>query len=109
MRLLAQTVSNVFGEVVPPSPVAAIGNGAKGINQVLYTGITLLYTISAVAFVFMFLISALQWIVSAGEKDKVSAAKKRMTWAVIGLTTLSLTYVFLRIFGRIVGFKLYGF
>ena len=107
ITLIAQTVNSVFGEVVPPSPVAAIGNGAVGINRVINNLITLMYTIAVIGVIFMVVWSSIEWIMSGGEKEKVASARKRLTWAIIGLAALALVFVFLRIVGSILGLKLY--
>jgi hypothetical protein len=107
ITLIAQTVNDVFGEVVPPSPVTAIGNGGAGINVVLNNIVSLFYTVGAVGFVIMFLYAAIEWIISGGEKDKIGSARKRMTWAVIGLAALSLTFVASRVIGGILGVPLF--
>jgi NADH:ubiquinone oxidoreductase subunit 6 (subunit J) len=109
MKLLAQqTVQQVFGSVTPPPEVANLAGkgGTGGINFILATAVQLIFAFGAIAVIFMLLIGGVQWIISGGEKEKVAEARKRITWAIIGMITLSLAFVTLTIIGKIVGFNI---
>lgn len=107
MILIADTASDTFGQIVPPSPVAALGPGGIGISRFINTSIELIYLVATIVFVFTFLLSGLQWIISAGDKDKIAAVRKRLTWALIGITFLALAFVMLRVLGGILGFNFF--
>lgn len=98
------SVDKVFGVITPPSFISRFGYGAVGINKVLNTIVNLIYSVSAIIVVFLFVISAVQLILSGGDKDRVGAARKRITYAIIGVVLLSLTFVILRVLGGILGF-----
>lgn len=100
-------LEKVFGRVTPPSPVAAIGFGAAGIGNFLTNVIILIYVVAAIVFVFMVVISAFQWIVSGGDKEKIAAARQRLTWAIVGITLLALAFVIINLIGQITGFKFF--
>jgi hypothetical protein len=51
----------------------------------------------------MILWGAVDWILSGGDKEKVSNARKRITQAIIGLVILSLVFVIMAIAGQITG------
>ncbi len=59
--------------------------------------ITLIFIFGAVAFLFMFLVGALQWILSGGDKGKVEAARGRITSALIGIVLLLSTYAIIKL------------
>lgn len=105
--VLAQSVSDVFGQVVPPDPIKNLGFGAKGLSNVLSKIIQLIYTVAAVLFVFMVIISAVQWILSGGDKEAVGNARKRLTYATIGIVLLAIAFVIIRVIGQITGFEFF--
>lgn len=49
---------------------------------------------------------ALDWILAGGEEAKVSAARKKMTGAVIGMALLAASVVIVEFIGMILGFSL---
>lgn len=108
-RLLAKSVSDVIGGITPPPQIQSLTSqgGAGGISFFLSRIIELIYTASAVIFVFMVLWSALQWIMSGGDKEKVGAAQKRLTYAIIGIVFLAVAFVIIRVIGEITGFSFF--
>lgn len=105
-----KTVNDVLGKIVPPSPIqpmAALG-GAGGLSFFLSRVVQLIYTGATLAFVFMILISAFQWIVSGGEKEAVAKARGRLINAMIGIMLLAFTFVFLNIISSITGFEFFA-
>lgn len=100
--------ASVFGTINPPSPIQDLVNqgGAKGLGTVIGNLITLIFNIAIILFVFMVIISALQWILSGGDKEKVASARNRLTYAVIGVVILGLTWVITRTVGDITGVPL---
>lgn len=110
MKYLADhnPIHTTFGEIVPPSPVAEIGSGKEGLAILLSKIVNIIYTVSAIVFIFMLLYAAFEWITSGGDKEKIESARNRITWAIIGIIILSLTFVFLRILGGITGFEFFS-
>ncbi|MFA5932635.1 MAG: pilin [Microgenomates group bacterium] len=109
-KLLAADFSNIIGTISPPAAIKPLVDqgGQGGLNTVLRNGITLIYQIAIVLFLLMILFSALQWIISGGEKEKIAAARGRLTSAVIGLVILGLAWVIVSVLGTITGIKLGG-
>ncbi len=106
MRYLAQqSVKDVFGEVNPPPELGGL-RGSAGINSILASIISLIFAVAAVVFIIMFLFSAVQMILSGGDKEALAKAKSRITWAIIGIVLLSLSFVIFRVLGFITGFKI---
>jgi hypothetical protein len=104
-----QDVKDIFGTVKPPAPVAAIpgATGAAQLSSFLTTIIQLIYVAAALAFLFMIVIGAFQWIISGGDKEKVANAQKRITHAIIGIVLLALAFVVIGIIGKITGFQFF--
>lgn len=104
-----KTAEGVFGQIPLPGPIANIPGltGAAKLSSVLSTGIVLLYIFGSIAFVFMIVWAAIRWITSGGDKEAVASARKRITWAIIGLILLSLAFLIIGIIGNITGFSLF--
>lgn len=104
-------VHNIFGTVEPPDALRPfIGGdqtGAAGISLFFNNLIVLIYIIAAVAFVFMLLWGALQWILSGGNKEALDGARRRLTHAIIGIILLAITFALLRVIGTFTGFTFF--
>lgn len=109
-NLIAANPESVIGTITAPSPIQGLveQGGAGGISTVLRNSIVLIYQVAIVLFLFMVIFSALQWIISGGEKEKVAAARGRLTSAVIGLVILGLAWVIANFVGTLTGIKLPG-
>lgn len=105
MKLLAADLKDIFGEVVPPEPVITLGRGNVGISKFLNQIILIIFTLAAVIFLFMLVFSALQWLTSGGDKEKIEKAKGRLTNAIIGIVLLSVALLLARIVGILTGFN----
>ncbi|MFA6005595.1 MAG: hypothetical protein WC775_03890 [Patescibacteria group bacterium] len=102
IRLLAQIGTNVLPGVSNNTPDALI-NVIKGLLTLAFVGggILLMYNL------FM---GALNWIQSAGEKDKLEKARKQITNSLVGFIILILVwFLFFAITSNILGiFQLTG-
>jgi len=107
---LADSLQDAFGTVAPPPQLKTLTDqsGAGGINIFLGKAITLLYEVAAVIVVFMVIFSAFQMITSGGEKEAVSKARNRLTYAIVGIVLLAFSFLILRVLGSILGFTLFG-
>lgn len=106
---IAGNFGDVIGTVKPPEVVNQLNkgdlNGETGVNALLSTGVSLFFMLATIAFVFMFIWGAYDFIISFGEKDSIGKARQKITWAVIGLIILSLSFVMFRVLERITGIK----
>lgn len=85
-------------------------NQAEGIVQTVVTNIiSIFFTVGGLGVVIYFVWGAVDWILSGGDKEKISNARKKMTNAIIGLVLLSLSYVIINIVGQVVGFNPLGY
>ncbi|HQL52581.1 MAG TPA: pilin [Candidatus Magasanikbacteria bacterium] len=53
------------------------------------------FLVAGVLAVFMIMVAGIQWLSSAGNQDKIGAAKKRIIGAIVGLLILALSYTIL--------------
>lgn len=102
------TIEGVIGQVNPPDAVARLGFGATGLSNFFNTATQLIYIVGGIIFVFMVIISALQWILSGGDKEAVAGARDRLTFAIIGIVILALAFVIIRVLGQITGFEFFA-
>lgn len=100
-------LDQALGKINPPIQVRNLGPGATGISNVLNNAIQIIYVIAGIIFIFMVVFSALQWIMSGGDKEKVGAARARLTYAIIGIVVLALAFVLIKIVGQITGFTFF--
>jgi hypothetical protein len=105
--LAATDPKEVFGTIDPPDAVSRIGYGNIGLNTFLSNIVTLIYMVAGIIFLFMFFIAGFTWLTAGGDKEKVGAAQKRMTNAVIGIVILAVAFLIARVIGQITGFEFY--
>ena len=80
--------------------------GVDTFGKTLQVGITLLFiTVTLAALIFLIL-GGIQWIISQGDKTKVEAARKKITYAIIGLIVAFASYLIISVIGNFFGVKL---
>lgn len=103
--------------ILQPAPILitppreAIPPGVKGdplLTNIIANSVTILFTIGAILLILMVLWGGIDWISSAGDKEKASNARKKITSALIGLAVMGLTYLIVRVLGTIVGFNVFN-
>lgn len=102
----------VFGTIRAPQElipfIAQGGSGAGGISLFLNNLITLIYSIAAIIFLFMFIWGAFEWITSGGEKEKVSNAQKRIAHALVGVVLFAVAFAVISVVGIFTGFEFFA-
>ncbi len=89
--------------------IPGLGSSGEGLVQTIVKNVIFLFfTIGGLGSVVYFLWGAVDWILSGGDKEKVSNARKKMTHALIGLALLALSFVIIRTVGQVVGFNPLG-
>ena len=103
MRLLAADIQDAFGTVQPPKgmdfgaadPVAGFGN-------LIGFGITIFITVAGLFLLIYLLWGAYDWIVSGGDKEKLTKAQTKITNALIGFLLIFVVIVVFNVLaGRI--------
>lgn len=79
------------------------------VETIIVNVINLFFTIGGIGVVVYFVWGTVDWILSGGDKEKVSNARKKMTHALIGLALLSLSFVLMNLIGQIIGFNPLGY
>lgn len=104
---IAQDIRSTFGTITAPKEVAPLGVGDQGINSLLDNVIGLFFAAGALAFIIMFIWAATQMILSGGDKEAIAKSRAKITWAIIGITLMSLSYFIFQLLEDITGFKFF--
>ena len=108
MKILALTINN-NGQNWTIQPPAGVPNGGSGMGEkIIGTGISILL-VAAVLLALIFLIwGGLDYITSEGKKDKIERAKRKLTFAVLGLVIVFVAFFIVTFVGNIFGTNLLG-
>jgi len=104
---LLNNPNNPFGTISPPPQLPAGARGADGINIILSNIVFLLFSAASLAFAIMFLWGAVQMILSAGDKEAVSKARGKITWALIGIFLMALSFFIFQLIQDLTGFNIF--
>ena len=78
--------------------------------QKLVPGIlTLILTLGIIIFFFYFLLGAISWITSGGDKASTQAAKEKVTQALVGLVILLSSYAIFRLIETVFSVNIINF
>lgn len=85
MRLLSFDTGSGTDIVAPSGiPVGGLKPGEAG-GHLLQLGVSLLIILTAFLAVVVAMYSGIQWMTSGGDVERVTAAKKKLTFAIVGL------------------------
>lgn len=102
---------DVFGKIQAPDAIkrflGADQTGASGISKFLSNLIVLIYSIASIALIFMILWAAFEWLTSGGDKEKVAAARARLTYAIVGMILFAIAFAVIQVLGTFTGFKFF--
>ncbi len=93
-----------YDEIGAPAGIPTGGLTEGG--SVLQWAITLLIAGAIIVALFMLIYSGIQWIQSGGDKQKVEAARRRITFTIIGLVVIFLSFMIISIIGTFFGVQL---
>lgn len=85
----------------------SINVGPFGEN-IIQGALNLLFILAVVLAIFLIIFSGIQWILSSGDKQKVQAARARLTFAIVGLVVVFLALFIINVIGFLFGVKLIG-
>src|SRR3989344_567863 len=78
---------------------------ATPLGTILSNVITIMFIVGGLALVIYFVWGAMDWIMAGGDKEKIGAARKKITQGLVGLALLALSFFIIGLFGQIVGFN----
>lgn len=102
MKLLAidDPMVTIFGKITPPAGMNIDSDPNVGFGKFVAFGIRTFIIIAGLFMLIYLLWGALDWITSAGEKEKITKAQNKITNAVIGMV---LIFVVLVVFNLLAG------
>ena len=77
-----------------------------GINPILQFTVTTLFVFAIVLTLFFLILGGISFITSGGDKQKVVSARLRLTYAVVGLIIIFLSFFIVNIIGGFFGVNL---
>lgn len=78
------------------------------LNNILSTGITLLFTFSIILTLFFLIYGGISFITSGGDKQKVVNARHKLTFAVVGLIVVLFSFFIVNFIGQLFGVEPLG-
>lgn len=73
------------------------------LQKIVNFGIQLLLVVAALLAFIFFILGGIAWITSAGNKEALEKAKKKLTYSILGLIIALLSFVIIRFLGQIFG------
>ncbi len=91
-------MGDIFGTITPPGPFT--GDPKAEIGRLIAFGVRMVTIGAGLVLLIYLLWGAMDWIMSGGDKEKLSNAQKKLTNAIIGII---LVFVFIGLWGLITG------
>lgn len=107
-------MEDIFGRISLPQQLIDAGfsdapkDGASNVNRLLDNIIGVFFAAAALSFIIMFVWGAIQMILSGGDKEAIAKARSKITWAIVGVFLLALSYFIFNLLETITGFKFFA-
>lgn len=95
-----ESVSDLVGGKIPTGGLTTTGGNA------LQVGLTIAIVFAIILALFTLVFSGIQWVQSGGDKQKVEAARHRITYTIIGLLVIFFAWFILNTLSQLFGFSL---
>lgn len=94
-------VLKVPGPSGTPLEIQAPGVPDVGISPIIQTGVSFLFVTAIILTLFFLIYGGIRWIISGGNKEKVAQARQTLTYAIIGLIVVLLSFFIINVIGGI--------
>ncbi len=101
-NLLSLKIGNTT--INPPADLPKPGTGT--VEKILSNALTIFLIAGALVSVMAIIWGGIQWITSGGDKQKLAAARAHITWAIIGLVIMFVSFLIINAFSYFLGVKL---
>jgi cytochrome bd-type quinol oxidase subunit 2 len=101
------TTFQIHNPVIPQTP--KMEEAPTFLSQTLTNILTIMFIGAGVTFFFMFAVGGIKWIISGGDKEKIEAAKKQISSAIIGLVLIFLIFAVVNLIEIFFGVNLFNF
>jgi putative copper export protein len=105
MKELALTIDGK--QVDPPGGLPSLPPGYTGLNQVLSTVFGILFLVAALLTIAYLIWGAIDYITSAGDKNKIHAARDKIIYAIIGLVVVLISFFIISVFGSVLNINFF--
>jgi len=105
MKLLALTIGGVGSpgsyKITPPGGLGtgSITAGNVDLPTLAKNGLTILFSVAVLLSFIFILIGGFKWILSQGDKKQLDEAQKTITFAIVGLVLVLLSFFILNLIG----------
>lgn len=93
-----------YDEISPPGDIPQGGVGT--VEKIIQNGITIFIIVGVIITLIFLILGGIQWITSGGDKEALQKARKRITFAVIGIVVILLALLIVNIIGGLLGVNL---
>lgn len=105
MRYLALTLP---GNQIINAPNGIPTGGITVTSKVIGNAITIMIILAVILAIIFFILGGISWITSGGDKSKITAARSRITFAIIGLIIALVAFFIVNIVGTVFKVNLLG-
>lgn len=102
MKLISLSVNGT--PINPPPGIPKPGSDMTG--KILSNGITIFLVAGVIVSVLFIIWGGINWITSNGDKQKLASARARITWAIIGLVIMLISFLIINMIGYFLGVEL---
>lgn len=81
---------------------------STSLSSLIQLVVTFMFIGASILALFFLIWGGIQWIVSGGDKTAVEAARKRVTYSLLGLIVVFFSYFIVNLIGNFFGVKLLG-
>lgn len=103
MDKLAFSVPGANGTPIPIQGVSGMPSGSSVIPTAINSIFTLIFVIAGIVALFFIIYGGISWITSAGDKEKIQAARGKIVYAIIGLIIILSSYLIISTVGNLFG------
>ncbi|HSX09200.1 MAG TPA: hypothetical protein VLF93_03540 [Candidatus Saccharimonadales bacterium] len=102
---LALTLPTI-GQIKPPAGVPS--GGLSVTSKIIANSITIMLIVGVILALIFLILGGIQWITSGGDKSKLSSARARITYAIIGLIVAFAAFFIVSVIGFVFKVNLLG-
>lgn len=98
--------STVFAAICNPATGCSTQTGSAFFSNFIPKIVAILFVVGSLAFFFMFMIGAVRWILSGGDKAAVESARAQITQALTGLVVMFSIWAIATLIKAVFGYDL---
>ncbi len=102
MRSLSLLINDTPIPVPSGVPVGGLEPGGAG-QKIIQVGINLIFVVGIVIAIVFLIYSGIQWVMSEGDKQKLQNARNRLTYSIIGLLVIALSFFIINVVITLLG------